>query len=144
MKAGAHEAFVEHSRVKAPDDRKFGLTLGGLLVMIAAVRWGIGHEGPVTLAMALIGMALLVLGVAMPMMLGPLNRGWMRLGAAMAAVVNPIVMLLMFALIFTPVALLMRWRRRDGLDLRRKPPGESYWIQREPVGTATERLRHQF
>jgi cytochrome c oxidase subunit IV len=144
MKAGAHEGFVEHGLAKAPSDRKFGVTVGGILMVLSAARWWIGHFGPLTAAMAILGGVLVLLGIVLPGVLGPLNRAWMRLGAALAAIVNPIVMLLMFALIFTPVALVMRARSRDGLGLRRKPVGESYWHVREPVGPAAERLRHQF
>jgi hypothetical protein len=144
MKAAAHEGFVEHGLVKLPTDRKFGLTLGGLFLAFAAVRWWIGHIGPVTVAMALAGGALLLLGLLAPRSLGRLNRTWMRFGAVLAAIVNPIVMLLMFVLIFTPVALVMRLKGRDGLGLRRKPPGESYWHIRNPADPAADRLRHQF
>lgn len=144
MKAGAHEGFVEHGPAKAPTDRKFGLTLGGLFLAFALVRWWRGHAGPVTAAMVMAGATLLLFGLLAPRLLGPLNRAWMRLGAMLAAIVNPIVMLLMFALIFTPVALVMRLKGRDGLGLRRKPAGESYWHIRNPADPAADRLRHQF
>jgi hypothetical protein len=144
MKTGAHEGFVEHGLTKAPSDRKFGVTVGGILVALAAIRWWIGHVGPVTAVMAAAGVALLLLGLLAPRLLGPLNRTWMRLGALLAAIVNPIVMLLMFLLIFTPVALVMRLKGRDGLGLRRKPQGESYWHIRNPADPAADRLRHQF
>lgn len=144
MKMGAHEGFIDHGPVALPGDRKFGLTVGGIFLALAGVRWLIGHVGPVTIGFAAVGALLLLLGALAPGVLGPANRGWMKLGGLMAAIVNPIVMLLMFGLVFTPVAVAMRLRRRDGLGLRRKPAGESYWHDHDPQDPAAERLKRQF
>ena len=41
MKPGAHEAHVEFRHVDPPSDRKFGVTVGGILVAIGAVGDGV-------------------------------------------------------------------------------------------------------
>jgi hypothetical protein len=141
---GAHEAFVEHQVVDAPSDRKFGLTVGACFVAFACARWALGHGGLVTDVMAAAGATLVVVGASVPRLLGPLNRAWMRLGVVMASIVNPIVMLAMFALVFTPIALIMRLRGRDALGLRRKSADATYWHECEERANASERLRQQF
>ncbi len=77
--------------------------------------------------------ALAVMGVV-GLVLPALIR-WLFVGATVAAfpigwVVSQVMLALMFYLILTPLALVFRWRRRDELQLRRKP-GESYWVTRE-------------
>lgn len=81
MTRGAHEDFVEFGEVETPSDRKFGLTIGGLLLAFAALRWFLGHGGTATVLIASVGALLVLLGAAMPHLLGPLNRAWLTLGA---------------------------------------------------------------
>jgi hypothetical protein len=58
-------------------------------------------------------------------------------------VVNPIVLLLLFAIVVTPTALLMRLLGRRPLRLAPDPGAASYWINREPPnGSST--MRQQF
>jgi Saxitoxin biosynthesis operon protein SxtJ len=144
MTRGAHEEFVEFDTVEGPSDRKFGLTVGGLLLAFAAVRWLLGHGGWVCIVAASIGTVLVLLCATMPRVLRPLNRGWMALGTAMAMIMSPIVMLLMFLLVFTPIAIGMRLAGRDALGLRRKPAGQSYWHTRTLTERADETIRFQF
>lgn len=144
MTKGAHEEFVEFETVEGPTDRKFGLTVGGLLLAFAAIRWVLGHGGWVTILAVSIGAMLVLLGAAIPHVLSPLNRWWMALGALMAMIVSPIVMLLMFLLVFTPVAICMRLAGRDALVLRRKPAGQSYWRERAAKGHTDDTIRFQF
>jgi hypothetical protein len=144
MTRGAHEEFVEFETVEGPSDRKFGLTVGGLLLAFAAVRWLLGHGGWVCIVAASIGAMLVLLGATMPHVLSLLNRWWMALGTALAMIVSPIVMLLMFLLVFTPIAIGMRLAGRDALGLRRKPAGQSYWHERPTTDRADETIRFQF
>lgn len=144
MTGGAHDRFVGHGRIKTTSDRKFGLYLGGMLIAFAAVRVWFGHVGPVTVTIGALGAVLVVLGAVAPPLLAPLNRGWMKFGMILAAVVNPLIMFVMFATIFIPIAIFMRFIGRDELRLKRKPTGESYWREREPEGDMAERLKDQF
>lgn len=144
MTRGAHEVFVEHQTVDAPSDRKFGLTLGAMFLGLAGVRLLLGHGGIVTDIFAGVGALLMATGAVMPPVLGPFNRAWMKLGAIMAGIVNPAIMLMMFAFVFTPIALVMRWAGRDALSLRRKPTGASYWHEHDARDPAADRLMQQF
>ena len=60
------------------------------------------------------------------------------------AVVNPIIMGLIFFVAVTPTALIMRARGKDLLRLKREPQADSYWIVRQPPGPAPETLKDQF
>jgi hypothetical protein len=59
-------------------------------------------------------------------------------------VVNPIVLGLMFFLVFTPAALFLRLAGKDPLRLKRPKDAKSYWIPRDPPGPPPESMRLQF
>ena len=72
---------------------------------------------------------LLVLSLMVPKTLRPLNLIWFRVGLALHRVVNPLVMLLMFVVVFLPAGLIFRiWN--DPLKSRRVSPDSTYWIDR--------------
>jgi hypothetical protein len=68
---------------------------------------------------------------------------WFRIGTLLHAIVNPLVMLAMFALVFLPAGLIMRiWH--DPLRSRRAAPEATYWIKRS-TGTHSEgSMKNQF
>src|SRR5262245_62913818 len=70
---------------------------------------------------------LLGLSLIVPKTLRPLNLVWFRIGLALHRVVNPLVMLLIFLVVFLPAGLIFRvWN--DPLRSRRASPGSTYWI----------------
>lgn len=142
MSAGAHESYVEYREVAPPSDRKFGVVVGSILAALSAWWWWRGDWGIAGPVCAAIGGALVAFGLLAPRLLGPLNRAWLKLGALMAAVVNPLVTLTMFALIFTPLAVLLRLKGRDVLQLRRA--GDSYWRPPPDKRPVPQSLRDQF
>lgn len=126
---------MEFREVAPPSDRKFGLTLGSLFLLFAAARALVfGHWGTATNILAAIGVTLLLLGLVVPRVLGPVNRGWMALGMILAAIINPVVMLLMFAILFVPLGLFFRASGRDVLQLRPGTPRKSFWHDRLTEG----------
>ena len=94
--------------------------------------------------MLVVGVALLSLAAVSPKSLGSANRLWMRLGALLARIINPLVLLLVYALAFVPIGLFMRLRGYDPLRLKRAAAGASYWIRRPSQDSMAERMRKQF
>ncbi|MDD9928124.1 MAG: SxtJ family membrane protein [Rhodospirillaceae bacterium] len=86
----------------------------------------------------------LALAFAAPKLLSPLNRLWMRFGLLLHRIVNPLVMALLFFLVVTPIALLMRLFGKRPLHLETEPDAESYWIPRDPPGPEPETMKQQF
>lgn len=145
MPSNFHEAYVPEE-VKGGSDRAFGLTVGGILAAIGLYRLLLGASGagPVTIALIVIGAALIGAALVAPAVLAPLNRLWTKLGLLLFKVVNPVVMLLIFALSVVPVGLWFRLRGRDPLRLKRDPNASSYWIERQPPGPEPATMRQQF
>ena len=139
-----HEDYRDDEPTSAGSDRAFGCTVGGILMVIGAAKVVIsGAVTPVPSLLLGIGAVLLMLGIVAPRRLSVLNRVWLRIGAVLAAVVNPIVLMLLFLFVVTPMAFVMRLLRKRPLRLTPDPSAASYWIKREPQsGSST--MRQQF
>ena len=82
-------------------------------------------------------------GYFLPSVLRPLNYAWFRFGMLLHAVVNPVVMGLLFFTAIFPTALVMRIMGSNLLRLKR-PDVDSYWTSRKPPGPAAGSMRDQF
>ena len=140
-----HEDFRRTEEVRGSSDRGFGLTVGGILLLIAAVRtWLHDGYGAIELAFGAVGLCLIVLALVRAESLAGLNRAWTRLGLILFRVVNPIVLGLIFLTTIVPIGLIMRACRHDPLRLKRDPQASTYWMKREPPGPAPETMINQF
>ncbi len=126
MSKGFHESF-QQGEIKPPSDRSTGLGFAVVAVIVAAL-W---RNDP-TVPWVAFGVAaiLLIVSLAVPIALRPLNWLWFRVGLLLHRVMNPLIMLAMFVLVFVPGGLIMRiWQ--DPLRSRRAASGSSYWIERQ-------------
>ena len=146
-----HETFTREDDIEGSTDRGFGLTVGGILLVIALVRVGLGwwssgavHFGWFEWALGGVGAALLVLGLIAPSILAPLNKAWTKLGLLLFKIVNPIVLGLIFLVTIVPIGLLLRAFGKDPLRLKFEPETTSYWITRDPPGPSPESMPQQF
>jgi Saxitoxin biosynthesis operon protein SxtJ len=144
MRPSFHEDFSRGDDVKSGTDRSFGLTVGGILLLIAAARTYFHGIGWVPYGLAGIGLVLILLGLVAPSRLSWLHHAWVKLGLIMFRVVNPVVLALIYVVVIVPVGLLMRATGRDPLRLRFDPGADSYWILRDPPGPAPDSMPHQF
>lgn len=145
MKTQGHDNFVEHGQVKAPSNRSFGLTVGGILITISVIRWWVNSpSSKVTAALFIIGVPLVALAIIAPASLSWANRMWAKLGFLLASIVNPIVMFLLFITVFVPMGLVMRMTGRDALRLKRRSNASSHWIERQPSGPQPDGMINQY
>ena len=137
-----HERLDSDEEIKGSSNRAFGLVMaaafaiGGLAPLVrghAPRWWCLG-----------ITAAFLVVALAKPALLAPLNRLWMAFGLLLHRIVSPVVMGLVFYGVVTPIGLLMRLLGKDLLRLRLDRPGPSYWIERRPPGPAPDSMPRQF
>jgi len=139
-----HEDFAREQPIASGSERAFGLVIAGFFAIIA-LRPLLRdvHAAPLWWALA-IAAAFLLLALAAPTALRPLNRLWTRLGELLSRLVTPIVLALVFYGVVTPVAALMRLRGKDPLKLRPAPEADSYWIARPPPGPPPSSMQQQF
>lgn len=124
-------------------DRKFGWQFGIGLTVASLIGLWRGWWQWLVLALAALAIVDLVLAWLAPSVLGPINRWWMALGHLLGKIVAPFVLTLMYAILFVPIALLMRLRGRDELHLRDRS-GDSFWVVRPNPHIDAESFRNQY
>ena len=123
-------------------NRKFGLTVGGILIVLGILPLLKRH--PPSLTMIGVGAALVFFAWIFPASLGPINKLWMRLGDWLHRIVSPLILGIVFFAVVTPMGLIRRVFHRDPLHLLFRPDLPSYWRQREQDAVTPQSLRNQF
>jgi Saxitoxin biosynthesis operon protein SxtJ len=87
--------------------RKFGATVGAAFLALAFVaRW---RAHPTSFVVfAILGLALLGAGLAIPTALGPIERAWMAMAKAISKVTTPVFMAVVYFVVLSPIAMLRR------------------------------------
>jgi hypothetical protein len=127
---------------RAGTNRSFGLLFAGVCAILAILAYRAHRHSDVGWALAAV--VFVAVALTVPRLLAPLRRGWMRLGTLLSRVVNPIVLGLAYAIVFVPVAAIMRLFGRDTMARRREPACASYWIESDHDPRGVDRLKEQF
>lgn len=134
---GLHENLTADEHVRPPTEKSFGVTFAVVFALVAA--WLLWRNHPVAAGAAgVASAACLACAYLAPAALRPLNLVWLKFGLLLHKVVNPIVMGLLFFLVFTPMGFVMRRAGKDFLGLKRSPEAASYWLRRDaalPLGS---------
>lgn len=138
-----HEHIRHHEQVtEASSDRNFGLVFTVFFLIVAFLPLLHGQS----LRIWAVGVSLIFGGIsiAIPTILAPLNRIWTKFGLLLHRIVSPIALGILFFLVVTPTAVLMRLFGKDPLRLVIDKTVPSYWIERAPPGPEAESLKNQF
>ncbi len=111
------------------DLRKFGLTVGPVLLAIGLYLFLRGRSSGAYWAAT--GILLIFLSIVAPVVLKPLNKGWMILAILLGWVMTRFILVILFYLVLTPTGLIARMFRKDFLDRRFDRTRNSYWQKRE-------------
>ena len=139
---GTHESFTARGTIKTSSDRSFGFVFAFVFAVIGLVPllsgnsarwWALG-----------VSAAFLAASIVYPGVLAPLNRIWTKFGLLLHHIVNPVVMGVLFFLVVTPIAMLMRLCGKRPLQRTFDAGATSYWIRREPPGPAPDSMKQQF
>jgi hypothetical protein len=142
MQSNTHESLDREHVPQGSSDRSFGLVFTVFFAFVAF--WPLVHRRSPRIWAVCVSAAFLLLALAGPRFLHPLNLAWARVGRLLGKITNPIVTGLMFYLIFTPTAVLFKLTGKDPLRLKFDVAAASYWIIRDPAGPAPESMSHQF
>ena len=141
---GHHEKLGGTEETEAPSERSFGLTFTGVFTVIALwLYWRKDLPLPAVAALTMAGVILL-LALRAPTLLHPFNRLWFKFGLLLHKIVNPLVMGLLFFVVFTPTGYFMRMMGVDFLRLKPLPAGTSYWISIRDEKTVAGSMKDQF
>ncbi|MFX0145267.1 MAG: SxtJ family membrane protein [Candidatus Hodarchaeota archaeon] len=108
--------------------RTFAFTLSCALGFLGGlVLWRKGEMGSL---LWVIGMVILSMGLLKPRLLGPIHKGWMGMSFLIGFFMTHLILALMYYLVFTPVALVMRILGKDPLRPNYDRNAKSYWKRR--------------
>lgn len=120
--------------------RQFGLLSLAVFAGWAAWRAYTGRTGLATLALGGAGVVLGLLGVTSPTSLRPIFTAWMALAFPIGWVVSRVVLAGIYYLVFTPIALVFRLKKRDALH-RRRSEATSYWTPKRQPADSTQYMK---
>ncbi len=140
--ASLHEDLTRDEPVTHGSDRSFGLVFASLFAVIAIAGWWRWHHLRAW-AVAL-SLVFLVLAMATPAVLAPLNGLWARFGLLLHKITSPVILGLMYGFAIVPVGMVMRWRGHDPMQRAFDPSLSSYWIVRTPPGPSPDSVTRQF
>jgi hypothetical protein len=105
---------------------KFGATVLGGLLILGLLQWFVLHRHATARGMWMAGVAVFVLALVPP--IGRvLYILWMGLGITLGLVTSPIVLVVIFLVVITPVGLVFRLIRRDAMRRKLDKPAQTYW-----------------
>ncbi|MFO1116645.1 MAG: SxtJ family membrane protein [Beijerinckiaceae bacterium] len=127
------------ARLSRKEGLRFAFTLGAAFLFFGAIAWYRDHMAMAT-ALGGVCAVLFVAGLLVPTRLGPVQRGWMRLGEAIGRFMTPVTMGIVYFLAITPVGLIMRAIGKNPMIARTAT--DSFWIARDDEGRSN--LERQF
>ena len=113
--------------IKISSNRSFGIVF--FIVFILIAFYPLINQGEIRIWSVLISLLFLILGIINSKILTPLNKVWFKFGILLGKIISPIVMGLIFFLVVTPIAFLMRMLKKDLLNLKFSK-NNSYWVEK--------------
>ena len=110
---------MAHKGPKNPE-RSFGVSVGSVLLLIAAVLVWKGRLGRAEV-LGGVGAVLLVLGLTRPMLLKVPSDLWWAFSRILGAFNARVLMSVLFFIVLTPLAMVWRLTGKDPLGRRRSP-----------------------
>jgi hypothetical protein len=142
MTTNFHEDLKRAEAVRGSSDRTFGLVFAAFFAVFGLSP--LRHGGQVRVLLMVFSGVFLVVALLRPSLLHSANGVWTRLGLLLGRIVNPIVMTILFFLVFAPVGILLRLLGKDPLRLKQDRQATSYWIVRDSASIQPESMSRQF
>ena len=125
-------------KIKISSNKSFGLVFSLIFLLIAL--WPILNNAEIRIWSFVISVIFLILGLLNSKLLSPLNKIWFKFGLFLGKIVSPLVMIMIFFFVVTPIAVLMKIFRKDLLNLKYSKKS-SYWIKKNEIKS---KMKNQF
>ena len=129
---------MKNSKIKISSNKSFGILF--FIVFLIIAIWPLLNCYEIRYWSLIISIVFLLLGILNSKILTPLNKIWFKFGILLGNVIAPIVMGIIFFLVVTPTAIIMKILRKDLLNLK-KNNKNSYWIEKQKQNS---RMKKQF
>ena len=118
---------MKNTEIKIGSNKSFGIVF--FIVFLLIALYPLINNGDLRIWSFIIAIIFLILGLINSKVLTPLNKLWFKLGLLLGKAISPIIMGIIFFLVVTPTALIMRIIGKDLLNLRFNNK-KSYWIEK--------------
>ncbi len=126
------------NKIEIGSNRSFGIVF--FLVFLIIGVFPIKSGGTINYLLVCISTIFLFLGIINSKLLTPLNKIWFKFGIMLGYIVSPVIMSLIFFMVVTPIAVLLKILGKDVLNLK-KNNNKSYWIEKSKINSS---LKNQF
>ena len=113
------------SNMNKSSNKSFGVVF--FLVFLVIGLYPLLNDGNIRILFIIISFLFLLLGILNSKILTPLNNIWFKFGIILGQIVSPIIMLMIFFTIVTPIGCIMRLMNKDVLNLKFNK-NNTYWI----------------
>ena len=119
---------IKNIKGEKSDLRKFGITVGIILMIIAGfLFWKEKESFQILLTF---GVTLCILGIAIPFILKPIYWVWMIFATILGWIMTRVILSLLFYMILTPIGLISRLFGKQFLELKWNKTDSTYWNYR--------------
>jgi hypothetical protein len=124
--------------IKISSNKSFGIVF--FIVFLLIATYPLINNGELRIWSLILSLVFLILGILNSKILYPLNKIWFKFGLLLGKIVSPLVMVIIFFLVVTPIGLLMRILNKDLLNLKFNK-SKSYWIEKNEQKS---KMKNQF
>ena len=128
--------------IKLPSNKKFGFLFTIIFFLIGSYFY-FKESNEIFFLSFTISLIFGIITILNSNILLPLNKLWMRFGLLIGSIVSPIVLGMIFFIIFTPVSIIMKIIGRDELLIKLKKK-DSYWKNNNLKKNYQKTLKQQF
>lgn len=127
---------IKNIKESPKDLRKFGLTIGIVLLIIASILFF--NNKPSRFIFLGLGFIFILAGLIAPTALRYVNRVWMTLAIILGWVMTRVILSILFYIIITPISLIAKISGKKFLDLKIDRNRASYWEKRKGESTPAD------
>ena len=118
---------MKNTEIKIGSNKSFGVVF--FIVFLIVSIYPLINNGELRIWSLSTAIIFLILGLINSKVLTPLNKLWIKFGLLLGKVISPLIMGIIFFLVVTPTALIMRIIGKDLLNLKFNNK-KSYWIEK--------------
>ena len=133
---------IKNIRSEKSDLRKFGITFGLILLIIAGFLFW--KENELFQIILTIGVVLCVLGITLTVVLKPIYWMWMIFATVLGWIMTRVILCVLFYAILTPTGLILRLFGKQFLELKWNKTDITYWNYRPKDLFVPEKYEKQF
>ena len=118
---------MSQNDVKIGSNKSFGIVFFVVFLLISL--YPLINQENIRIWSLIISFIFLILGLLNSKILNPFNKLWFKFGMILGRIISPIIMSIIFFLVVTPIALIMKLLKKDILNLKFNKTN-TYWIEK--------------